>query len=59
MSPLVKTLLAVALVVPLLAYVAGSLASSGPGAPERQGTVYLDDVEPANDTTPAPAPRLM
>ena len=51
MTPFVKALLAVALVVPLVAYVAGTLSSSGPGAPEQQGTVYLDDAEPAGDTT--------
>ncbi|HSU03655.1 MAG TPA: hypothetical protein VLK03_13975 [Nocardioides sp.] len=52
MTPLVKTLLAVALVIPLVAYVAGSLAGTGEQAPERQGTVYIDDVQPARDTTP-------
>ena len=51
MTPFVKALLALALVVPLVAYVAGTLSSSGPGAPEQQGTVYLDDAEPASDTT--------
>ena len=50
MSPLVKALLAFVLVVPLVAYVAGSLGSHGGGAPERQGTVFIDDMEPARDT---------
>jgi len=51
MTPLVKALLAVALVVPLVAYVAGSRASSGGETPEQQGTVFIDDVEPASETT--------
>ena len=55
MTPLVKALLAVALVVPLVAYVAGSLASNGGETPEQQGTVFIDDVEPASETT-SPAP---
>jgi hypothetical protein len=50
MTPLVKALLALALVVPLVAYVAGTLSTSGAGAPEQQGTVYLDDAEPVGDT---------
>ena len=55
MTPLVKALLAVALVVPLVAYVAGSLASTGGETPEQQGTVFIDDVEPASEkTSPAP-----
>ena len=56
MTPLVKALLAVALVVPLVAYVAGSLAGNGGETPEQQGTVFIDDVEPASETT-SPAPR--
>lgn len=51
MTPLVKARLAVALVVPLVAYVAGTLSHSGGGAPEQQGTVYLDDAEPVGSTT--------
>lgn len=56
MTPLVKALLAVALVVPLVAYVAGSLASSSGETPEQQGTVFIDDVDPASDDT-SPKPR--
>ena len=57
MTPLVKALLAVALVVPLVAYVAGSLASTGGETPEQQGTVFIDDVEPASETTSPPGAR--
>ena len=54
MTPLVKALLALALVVPLVTYVAGSLSSSGVETPEHQGTVYIDDVEPARAPTTSP-----
>lgn len=61
MTPLVKALLAAALVVPLVAYVAGSLASLSGGTPEQQGTVFIGDVEPASEdikpsTKPSPQP---
>lgn len=56
MTPFVKALLAVALVVPLVAYVAGTLASTGVGVPERQGTVYINDVDPASETDPSTGP---
>ena len=60
MTPMVKALLAVALVVPLVAYVAGSLAASSGGTPEQQGTVFISDVGPASETTsqaPTSTPR--
>ena len=58
MTPLVKAVLALALVVPLVAYVAGSLASSGAETPERQGPVYIDDVAPASErSTSTTSPR--
>lgn len=63
MTPLAKALIALALVVPLVAYVAGTLASTGSSVPEQQGTVYVNDVEPASEgtsespaTTPKPSP---
>lgn len=61
MTPLVKALLAVALVVPLAAYVAGSLAASAGEAPKKQGTVFISDADPVSEetspsTSPAPAP---
>ena len=50
MTPLLKALLAVALVIPLAAYVAGSLVSSGAGSPDpgRQSPVILRDA-PADE----------
>ena len=56
MTPFVKALLAVALVVPLVAYVAGTLANTGVAVPERQGTVYINDVDPASETDPLGGP---
>ena len=58
MTPLVKALLAVALVVPLVGYVAGSLASSGAETPQRQDTVYVDDARPSptRDNRPTQVP---
>ncbi len=53
MGSVVKALLAVALVVPLVAYVAATLASTGDVAPEQQGTVHLQDMDPV---TEAPRP---
>lgn len=58
MSPFVKAMLALALVVPLVAYVAGSLASTGGGTPDHQGTVYINEADPAPvDSSADPFPR--
>ena len=53
MTPLLKALLAVALVIPLAAYVAGSLVSSGAGSPDpgRQTPVILRDAPASQDDT--------
>lgn len=56
MTPFAKALLAVAFVVPLVAYVAGTLASTGVGVPEQQGTVYINDVDPASEIDPSTDP---
>ncbi len=55
-NPLAKALIALALVVPLVTYVAGTLASTGSSVPEQQGTVYVNDLEPSPATTPKPSP---
>jgi hypothetical protein len=55
MSTPVKAMLAVALIVPLVAYVAGSLAASGADTPDRQGPVIINDVVPTT-STPTPTP---
>ena len=52
MGPLAKVLLVLALVVPVAAYVAGSLASSSGPGPADRGPVILDD----RSTTTRPGP---
>jgi hypothetical protein len=54
MSRLTRVLLVVALVVPPVAYLAGSLAGPGGPEPADRGPVILRDATPT--TTPAPTP---
>lgn len=61
MGPLPKVLLLLALVVPVTAYVAGSLASPGAPPPADHSPVILRDApseppEPATPSPPAPGP---
>lgn len=63
MGPLPKVLLLLALVVPVTAYVAGSLASPGAPPPADHSPVILRDAPadppdtPASETPEAPTPK--
>ena len=56
MSTVWKVLVALALVVPLGAYVAGSLAASASGDPEPRHTIQIRESGPTRSPSPSPSP---